>query len=152
MRPQRLLQSFQVGPLLTGTHTFFCIFRLSMRTHNMTWFVWSTLNPSSLSSPPALASLCVSEYLLSGHRNVKLLCHGFTCSTDSDAPRPEPCTVCPSLFPYVCLLIFVAQGLVALPLLSTLFSLSLSLTPPLCLICSCSLLSPLLPVKFHFTD
>lgn len=28
----------------------------------------------------------------------------------------------------------------------------LSLTPPLCLIFSCSLLSPLLPVKFHFTD
>ena len=50
----------------------------------------------------------------------------------------------------VCLLILTAQGLVVLPLLFTPFF--LSLTPPLCLIFSCSLLSPLLPVKFHFTD
>lgn len=58
------------------------------------------------------------------------------------APHPEPSAVC--------LLILIAQGLVALLLLFTLFF--LSLTPPLCLIFSCSLLSPLLPVKFHFTD
>lgn len=99
---------------------------------------WPTLfkaNWASLAlSPSALASLCFTDHVLSGLPPPHLQ-HRF-------ATRPEPSTVC--------LLIPLAPGLVALLLFTLLFPPSLK--PPLCLIFSCSLLSPLLAVKFHFTD